>query len=168
MKKVTVADIDPQAPPDDAIPDGAMANSVGGASVLTDSLGTTGLSINHYTLAPDESFTVSPHRHSTQEELFYVLSGTVRFETDAGDTTVESGKVVRIPPGTFQLGTNESDQQATALALGAPRDYEDDTEWLVECDDCGEQTVHIFGDADEPGEYVYTCTECDGETFRVV
>lgn len=142
-------------------------DSVGAARPLAEPLGATGLSVNYYRLAPGESFTVSPHRHSAQEEVFYVQSGTATFETDAGDATVSAGEIVRIPPGTFQLGTNRGDERVVALALGAPREYQDDTEWLVDCEACGERTIHVFGETDAEGEYVYRCTECDGETFRV-
>lgn len=65
----------------------------------------------------------------------------------------EAGEIIRIPPGTFQLGTNYGD--------------EEETEWLVDCEECGERTIHIFGEAETDGEYRYECTECGGETYRV-
>lgn len=182
MEKVSIDDIEPLSPDARDVPDGARADAVGGARILTDPLGTTDLSINHYELEPGESFSVSTHRHGTQEELFYVISGTATFEigdgearsvsdnrsrSDDGVVTVGAGEVVRIPPGTFQFGTNDGNEPVTALALGAPRDYEDETEWLVRCEDCDERTVHVFEETAETGEYVYRCRNCEGETFRV-
>lgn len=165
MKKVNIEEIDPVAPPDENIPNEAMANSVGDARPLSEPLDTTGLSINYYELEPGESFTVSSHRHSTQEELFYIQSGTATFETENGDVEVSAGEIVRFPPGTFQLGTNYGDEPVTAITLGAPREYQAETEWLVDCDDCGERTVHVFKEA-QKDEFVYHCTECDTETYR--
>ncbi|WP_284012612.1 cupin domain-containing protein [Halobaculum litoreum] len=135
--------------------------------MLSDELDTDGVSVNHYTLDPGESFRVSTHRHGVQEEIFYIVSGAVTFGSDAAETTVEAGELVRIPPGTSQLGTNDGDTPATGLAIGAPREYEEETEWLVECPDCDERTVHTFGEAATEGEYRYECTGCGHETYRV-
>lgn len=167
MEKVTIEDIEPLSPPDENIPDGAMAESVGGARPLSESLDTTGLSINYYELAPGESFTVSSHRHSNQEELFYIQSGTATFETEIGDVTVNAGEIIHVPPKTFQLGTNRGDERVTALTLGAPREYLGETQWLVDCDECSERTAHIFEEREEEDEYVYRCTDCDTETYRI-
>jgi len=166
-QKVTIDAVDPVGPSDEDIPPGAEADSVGGIRVLTDELDTDNVSINQYELAPGESFTVSIHRHDVQEELFYIESGTVTFESEATETTVEAGEIIRIPPGTFQLGTNNGDEQATGLAIGAPREYEEETEWLVDCEECGERTIHIFGETETDGEYRYECTDCGVETYRV-
>lgn len=167
FEKVTIDAVEPVGPSDEDIPPGAEADSVGGIRVLSDELDTDGVSVNYYELNPGESFTVSIHRHGVQEELFYIVSGTVTFESEEERTTVESGEIIRIPPGTFQLGTNYGDEPATGLALGAPRDYEEETEWLVECGECGNRTVHIFGEAEVAGEFRYECTDCGGETYRV-
>lgn len=70
MEKVTVETVEPRSPPDENVPEGAMAESVGGARMLSEPLGTDGLAINHYELAPGESFAHSAHRHEQQEELF--------------------------------------------------------------------------------------------------
>ena len=125
MEKVTVEDVEPLAPSDENIPEGAMAESIGGARPLSEPLNATELSINHYELAPGESFAHSSHQHSNQEELFYVQSGTVTFETEHEDLTVDAGEILRVPPETFQLGTNHGDERVTALALGAPGEYEE-------------------------------------------
>ena len=69
MKKVTIEDIEPQSPPDENIPDGAMASSIGSARQLSEPLSTTGLAINYRELEPGESFALSSHRHNHQEEI---------------------------------------------------------------------------------------------------
>lgn len=167
FKKVTIEAVEPVGPNDEQIPPSAAADSVGAIRALSDELDTDGVSINHYELAPGESFTVSIHRHGVQEELFYIESGTVTFESDEAETTVKAGEIIRIPPGTFQLGTNHGDDPATGLAIGAPREYEEETEWLVGCTECGGQTVHVFGESEADGQYRYECTNCGTETFRV-
>lgn len=167
MERVSVADVESRAPSDEAVPPGAMAEAVGGARVLAEPLGIEGLSMNHYELDAGESLTLSKHRHGEQEEVFYVLSGTVTFETEDGEETLGADEAVRVPPGEFQLGTNREESPATVLALGAPREYRTDTEWLVDCEACGERTTHVFGPAEADDEYVYRCTECEGATHRV-
>lgn len=167
FKKVTIEEVNQVGPDKEDIPPGAKADSVGGIRVLSEKLDIEDVSVNHYELAPGESFTVSIHRHGVQEELFYIISGSVTFESDSEEMTVESGELIRIPPRTFQLGTNYDDELATGLAIGAPREYEEETEWLIDCDECGQRTVHVFGEADAEGEYRYECTNCGGETYRV-
>lgn len=167
FNKISVDSIEPVGPSDENIPPGAEANSVGDVRVLSDKLETDGLSVNHYELDPGESFTVSIHKHEVQEELFYIFSGVVTFESESETMAVESGEIIRIPPKTFQLGTNYGDKQATSLALGAPRKYEEKTEWLVYCEECGDRTVHVFGETEAEGEYRYECTDCGSETYRV-
>ena len=168
MERVAVEDVEPIALPDGNVPPRATAGSVGNVRQLTRALGTTDLPINYYELAPGESFTVSVHRHDTHEEVFYVLSDTVTFETETetGDVTLDAGDVCRVPPDTFQLGTNQGDEWATAITLGAPREYQAETEWLVGCEACGERTVHVVEGTEDGSAFVYRCTECDSETYR--
>jgi mannose-6-phosphate isomerase-like protein (cupin superfamily) len=166
MEKVSIEDIEPLSPLDENIPDDAMADSVGGARQLSEPLDISGLSISYYELAPGESFTVSSHRHSVQEEVFYIQSGTVTFETENEDMMVDAGEVLRVPPGTFQLGTNREDERVTALALGAPREYEGETHWLIDCGECDGRTPHVFEELENEGAYVYRCTDCSTESYR--
>lgn len=167
MEKVTIEDVEPQSPPDENIPDGAMANSIGSARPLSELLDTTGLAINYRELEPGESFAHSPHRHANQEEVFYIQSGTATFETELGKTTVSAGEILRIPPGTFQLGTNCGDEQVKALAFGAPRDYQETSQYLIDCDECDERTVQVFDRLDEQNEIITRCTDCDTISQRI-
>jgi len=52
--------------------------------------------------------------------VFYVLSGTATFETEAGEVTVDAGEAIRFVPGEFQQGSNRGDERVVALAPGAP------------------------------------------------
>ena len=115
---------------------------------LTDALGAENVAVNYYELAPGDSFAFGYHAHEDQEEVFYVQSGTVTFETEAGDVGVAGGEAVRFGPGEFQRGVNESDERVVALALGAPRDSEL-TELRRNCEACGERTPNEIAAADD-------------------
>ncbi|WP_306055727.1 cupin domain-containing protein [Natronococcus wangiae] len=130
---------------------------------ISRALGTTDLAMNYFELAPGESFGYAYHRHNDQEEVFYLQTGTATFETESGEIEVDSGEAIRFAPGEFQLGRNQSDERVAALALGAPRDTED-IEYLLDCSECGERTVHTSAVAEEGDEIVIHCSECGTET----
>jgi len=134
---------------------------------LSAALGATGLAINYFELAPDESFGYAYHRHNDQEEVFYVQSGTATFETEAGDVEVDEGELIRFAPGEFQLGTNQGTERVSALALGAPRDSEE-IEYQLECAECGERTVHTSAVDVEREMIIIQCTECGNEMHQPV
>lgn len=132
---------------------------------LTEPLGTTDLAINYYELEPGDSFAYGYHVHEIQEEVFYVLSGTATFETETGAVPVAAGEVVRFPPGEYQRGVNEGDERVTALALGAPLEYGEQT-MLRECVTCDERTPNRITSADEGDARLTLCEECGTETGR--
>lgn len=174
MEHVDPTDVEGMSPPAEQLPDGVMADAVGTVRLLSDQLGTTHLAINQYELAPGESFTISAHAHAEQEELFVVLSGQITFETgpaaadgestDAGDAenavVVSAGELLRVPPGEFQLGTNRDSEPATALALGAPKEYAEGGQWKFVCADCGTYTVHDHRTGEDEA---YVCLACGAE-----
>ncbi len=78
-----------------------VENSLGPAAVkrrLTEPLGATDVALNHYELEPGDAFGFGYHRHSAQEEVFVVESGTVTFETEDGPVEVSAGEAVRSAP----------------------------------------------------------------------
>jgi uncharacterized cupin superfamily protein len=114
---------------------------------LSEALGTTDVGIVYYELEPGESFSGGlAHRHHDQEEVFYVLEGEATFEIgeEHRRTTVGEGEIARIPPGEFQKGLNESDERVVAVALSAPgrRHAWHELDVLLNCGECGEETVH--------------------------
>lgn len=65
------------------------------------------------------------HRHIEEDELFYVLSGTVRFHCDDGTFTAGPGDFVHLPvglPHTFVVGP---DEPLRALQITTPSGFED-------------------------------------------
>jgi len=153
MKRVDVDDVDDRMGPADVKRDVSRA------------LDATDMALNYYELAPGDSFGFGYHRHGEQEELFYVESGTVTFETEDGEVVVAAGETVRFAPGEWQLGTNEGDERVVALAMGAPQDM-GDTTMLRECPDCEGRTENEIEMADDRSALVTICTECGAETGR--
>ena len=60
------------------------------------------------------------HRHRTQEELYFVISGKLQFKL--GDDIVEVGphQAVRIPPGTVR-GVYNAEPEDAELVIVSPR-----------------------------------------------
>jgi len=132
---------------------------------LTDALGLANLALNHYELAPGDSFAYGFHAHADQEEVFYVESGTVTFRTADGDVEVGPGELVRFGPGEYQRGVNEGEERVVALAIGAPQDS-GGTEVLRECPDCETTTPQDIQLTDDRDAVVTVCEECGAETGR--
>jgi uncharacterized cupin superfamily protein len=153
MKKVTIKDVDTYLGP------AAEKRPLGKA------LGTTDLAVNYYELEPGDSFAFGYHSHGNQEEVFYVQSGVVTFETEEGAVDVSAGEAIRFAPGEFQRGVNESDDDVVALALGAPRES-GELEMLRECPDCGEMTENTIEMADDREALVTLCEDCGAVTGR--
>lgn len=154
MERVTVEEIE--------------SRSAGPADVkrsLTAALGATDLALNYYELAPGDSFAFGYHAHSDQEEVFYVQSGTVTFETEEGPKEVAPGEVIRFAPGEYQRGLNRHDERVVALALGAPKES-GDLDLRRDCENCGEQTENRIERAEDGESLVTVCEECGGETGR--
>src|SRR6056297_1513384 len=152
MEKVHVDDVDGQMSAADV------------RRPVSKALGTEDVAINYYELAPGDSFAFGYHAHGDQEEVFYVQSGTVTFETEEGPVAVGPGELVRFAPGEFQRGVNEGSERVVALALGAPKES-GDLDLRRECPDCGERTPNRIERADdEEGALVTVCEKCGSET----
>jgi uncharacterized cupin superfamily protein len=139
-----------------------METRLGPAAVsrpLSDALGTTDLAINYYELAPGDSTAYGMHAHSDQEEVFYVLSGQVTFETREEPVTATAGEAVRVGRGEYQRSRNDGDERAVVLALGAPRDG-GETEILRDCPDCGDPTPQELSMNDDRTAVLAACTVC--------
>ncbi|WP_255150786.1 cupin domain-containing protein [Halorarius halobius] len=147
---------------------------------LADALGTEDVSLAFYELEPGEQFSGGYHTHHDQEEVFYVVDGEATFEVGpppesddvadqeaSEDVTVGAGELIRFPPGQFQCGRNESDEQVRGLAIGAPgtRHNWEDLESIVHCSECGEKTSHGVEQPDEHGMMQVYCNECGTDLF---
>lgn len=139
---------------DDVEPDNVGANS--SRRRLSETVGTSDLTLNHYRLAPGEGFPGGLHTHMDQEEVFVILEGKATFETMDGEITVGEGEVIRFPPGEFQSGKNESDQEVVALALGAPRETAD-IRIPANCPECDHDNLRL--NTGEAGIF-FVCPSC--------
>ena len=142
---------------DDVEPDSLGANS--SRRKLSDIVGTSELTLNYYCLAPGEGFPGGLHAHMDQEEVFVVLDGEATFETMGGEVTVEKGEVIRFPPGEFQSGENKSNNELTALALGAPRKTSD-IRIPADCPGCGYDNLRL--NAGKAG-ISFVCPSCESK-----
>jgi mannose-6-phosphate isomerase-like protein (cupin superfamily) len=157
---------------DGLVPDDDRAATV---RRLEDALGTTGLALAHYHLAPGERFSGSLHTHRDQSELFVVLDGTATFEwrpaADAPSETVTvgAGQAIRFAPGEFQSGGNDGSTPVVALAVGVPRETTDleiarvTGAGEVVCPDCGHGAAEPVA---LDGRERLRCVEC-GAAFDV-
>jgi uncharacterized cupin superfamily protein len=125
---------------------------------LSDALGTTDVAINRYRLSPGDGLPSGLHAHLDQEEVFYVVEGTVTFETLSEPIVVDAGEAVRFAPGEYQTGTNVGESPALVLALGAPTETEQ-VRIPLDCPDCGHRGLSPAWD----GEVLLACPECGGE-----
>lgn len=147
MEKVDIGDVDPAF----------IGDSDVDRRGLTDELNASDLAINYYRLEPGQSFSGGMHAHLDQEEVFYVVDGTATFETPAGTAEVGPDEAIRFAPGDYQTGTNETDEDVVALALGAPQDSTD-IRVPTACRECGDSdSLRFLMDAD--GEHL-ECPEC--------
>src|SRR5215472_9387464 len=71
------------------------------------------------TLAPGGKVP-SSHAHPSQEEIFTVLDGTMRFRVGWRRLTAVAGDVVRIPPGTVHHFANAGPEPATVAVESRP------------------------------------------------
>ncbi|QIB76260.1 cupin domain-containing protein [Halogeometricum borinquense] len=135
--------------------------STSGGQALSDELGATNVALNRYTLEPGEGSSGGLHTHLDQEEVFYVLSGTVTFQTAEGSVEVSEDEAVRFAPGDYHHGTNQSDDPATVLAIGAPGPQHDWEQIRVPmpCPDCEDVDALGIRFTDD-GETALSCPEC--------
>jgi mannose-6-phosphate isomerase-like protein (cupin superfamily) len=69
------------------------------------------------------------HRHKTQEEVYFVASGTLQFKLEDEVIDVEQGSVVRVAPQVARSVWNEGPEDAVLIIVsGKSDDPGDDTE----------------------------------------
>lgn len=85
---------------------------------LGDLFGLTNFGVNLTTLDPG-AVSALHHRHSSQDEFVYVVSGTLTLVTDDGEFTLEAGMVIGFPAGgTAHHLHNRSGSAATYIEIG--------------------------------------------------
>lgn len=69
---------------------------------------------------PAASNVPPPHSHSNNEELVYVLEGTLRYTVGSDTRDLTPGQSMRTPKGTVHAFANPFDRVARALIIQSP------------------------------------------------
>lgn len=101
---------------------------------ITEAAGLEGMAVNRFTAEPGEQLPLAYHYHEEQEELFYVLSGTLHVETPEQEYVIEADGVFACDPESPQRAFNPegADEAVEVLAVGVPpvegdaKPYEDE------------------------------------------
>jgi quercetin dioxygenase-like cupin family protein len=67
---------------------------------------------------------VGPHNHEANDDIFYVLEGTIEFLIGADWHRAEKGAFLRVPAGVTHDYRNTSEQPARLLNIYIPGDFE--------------------------------------------
>src|SRR5947209_13754118 len=81
------------------VPDAFGGRYPGAMRFLTEHLGSTQVAFTHRIMPPQSGGKGSyGHRHKTQEEIYYVISGTLQFKLEDEVIDVPAGSAVRVAP----------------------------------------------------------------------
>jgi uncharacterized cupin superfamily protein len=128
-------------------------------------LGTEHMGLRLYELEPGESTAFGYHAHENQEEVFYVIDGTLTFETEGDDVEVGAGEAIHFEPGEFQQSRNAENGRTRVLGIGAPASAGELT-LLRACENCGGRTDQEIDSVDDGAALVTHCADCGAETGR--
>ena len=67
---------------------------------------------------------VDPHSHEANEELFYVIDGTMTFRVGEAFVDAPRGSFLRVPAGVIHAFENRTDQRAGVLNVYIPGGFE--------------------------------------------
>ncbi len=171
MKQVSIDDVEP-------IPHLMNVNSE--RRPLSRAVEEMNFAMVRFELQPGEAFSGAPHKHRTQQELFYVIEGTATWEVTeepGGEReTFEVGPEEFVHFDTddvYQSGSNQGDEVVRAVAVGSPGARHEWSEvlGLADCPKCDRETAHTFLPTDDASdvrmppleEMVITCRECGNE-----
>ncbi|MFB6068640.1 MAG: cupin domain-containing protein [Halobacterium sp.] len=95
------------------------------------------MAVNLFRAAPGEQVPLAYHYHETQEEAFYVVSGTLAVETPAETYEVPAGSLFAADPESPHHAHNpaDADEPVELLAVGAPPAADDAVAYDPETDD---------------------------------
>jgi mannose-6-phosphate isomerase-like protein (cupin superfamily) len=102
----------------------AVAAEPGGAEIfepIRRHLGAQSLGVNRLELQPRQRMRV--HRHERQEELYFVLSGTLTVILEEGEEEVPVGSLARIGPSVRRQVANRGEVPVVVLAFGAAGEH---------------------------------------------
>ncbi len=95
------------------VPDAFGGQYPGSMRFLTDHLGNQQIAFTHRVMPSKSGGKGSyGHRHKTQEEIYYVVSGTVEFKLGDDIVRVDGGTAVRVAPETVRSVWNDGPDDA--------------------------------------------------------
>jgi quercetin dioxygenase-like cupin family protein len=105
----------------------------GEMKMLTAPLQAEQVAFSHRVLAPDSGGMAGKrdgHSHKTQEEIYFVVSGTLTLKLDQEVLELPAGSAVRIAPSTARSAWNESDEEVELIMVSPKVDsLRDDVEY---------------------------------------
>jgi mannose-6-phosphate isomerase-like protein (cupin superfamily) len=102
----------------DEAPDVFGGQYPGAMRMLADPLATEQIAFTHRTMPQHSGGKGSyGHRHKTQEEVYFVLSGELQFKLEDEVIDVPAGSAVRVAPGTVRSVWNERPEEAELLIV---------------------------------------------------
>jgi len=102
----------------DDVPDAFGGQYPGAMRFLTEHLGTTQVAITHRVMPPQSGGKGSyGHRHKTQEEIYFVISGTLQFKLQDDVVDVAAGTAVRVAPGVVRSIWNDGPADAELIIV---------------------------------------------------
>ncbi|WP_123537758.1 cupin domain-containing protein [Halosimplex salinum] len=89
---------------------------------VSEAAGLENVAVNRYEVEPGESVPLAYHYHDEQEEVLYVLSGTLSVETPERTYEVGADEALAVEPDSPQRAyvAESADGRAVVLAIGAP------------------------------------------------
>jgi mannose-6-phosphate isomerase-like protein (cupin superfamily) len=97
----------------DDVPDAFGGQYPGTMRFLTELLGNQQVAFTHRVMPPQTGGKGSyGHRHKTQEEIYYVISGRLQFKLGDEIHEVDGGTAVRVPPETVRSVWNDGPADA--------------------------------------------------------
>jgi mannose-6-phosphate isomerase-like protein (cupin superfamily) len=100
------------------VPDAFGGKYPGEMRFLTSELGNEQVAFTHRTMPPGSGGKGGyGHRHKTQEEIYYVVSGTLQFKLDDEIVDVAGGSAVRIAPEVVRSVWNEGPHDAELIIV---------------------------------------------------
>lgn len=85
-------------------------------------LGATSLGVNRLELQPRQRMRV--HLHERQEELYFVLSGTLTLIVEEVEHEIPGGTLARVGPSVRRQVANRGEEPVVVLAFGAAGEHE--------------------------------------------
>jgi mannose-6-phosphate isomerase-like protein (cupin superfamily) len=100
---------------------------------LTSDLGAEQVAFTHRVMPPGAGGKGGyGHRHKTQEEIYFVISGNLTFKLDDDLVEVPGGSAVRVAPGVVRSVHNEDEADAEMVILSVRLDNAHEDAEIVE------------------------------------